>query len=98
MEEMCPPTIHLSVSDKLQRVTVASLTPLEGGSQYNLTYNEGENPATVWPDGPPPDGTPVQVEHFPYPALMGVVYTYSLLGVLFALACLTFNLVFRKRK
>ena len=87
-----------SVNGELQRVTVASLTPLEDSSHYDITFNEGETPATVWPNGVPPDGTPIQVEHFPYPALMGIVYTYSLLGVLFALGCLAFNLVFRKRK
>ncbi|CAI8012827.1 Gamma-aminobutyric acid type B receptor subunit 2 [Geodia barretti] len=86
------------VNGELQRVTVASLTPLEDSSHYDITFNEGETPATVWPNGVPPDGTPIQVEHFPYPALMGIVYTYSLLGVLFALGCLAFNLVFRKRK
>lgn len=87
-----------AVSETLQRVAVATIAPLESRSQYDITFNEGENPGSIWPNGIPSDGTPIEVEHFPYPVVMGIVYTYSCLGVLFALSCFTFNLVFRKRK
>ena len=86
------------VNGRLKKVPVASLTPsatAKGNSSYDIIYFEGGN---IWPDGIPLDGTPIEVEHFPFPAVMGVVYSYSILGVIFALACLVFNLVFRKKK
>ena len=83
-----------TVRGVLQTVPVA-LLPQSGAA---LSYTEGEGPASIWPDGVPPDGTPIEVEHFPYPAVMGVVYTYCCLGVLFAISCLIFNIAYRKRK
>ena len=93
-----PKYLPLTVGGTLQRVTVASIVPAENKSQYSIVFGGGENPVTIWPNGTPPDGTPIEVEHFPYPAVMGVVYTYSILGVFFSLICLTFNFVFRKKK
>ena len=101
---VCNPHSHSAittiVNDQLKKVPVASLTPsatVKGNSTYEIIYFEGEDPVVVWPDGIPLDGTPIEVEHFPFPAVMGIVYTFSILGVFFALACLVFNLVFCKK-
>ena len=94
------PFSHLLVNGHLKKVPVATLTPSvteKGNSTYDIIYFEGEHPAIIWPDKIPLDGTPIEVEHFPFPAVMAIVYTYSILGVFFALACLVFNLVFRKK-
>ena len=92
---------YLVVSGRLEKVPVAILIPsdtAQDDSSYNVSYLEGEDPVIIWPDGTPPDGTPIEVEHYPFPAVMAVVYLYSCLGVVFALACLTFNLAYRNRK
>ena len=94
-------TLYYLVSGHLEKVPVAILIPsdtAQDDSSYNVSYLEGEDPVIIWPDGTPPDGTPIEVEHYPFPAVMAVVYLYSCLGVAFALACLTFNLVYRNRK
>ena len=94
--------LNIVVSSRLEKVPVAILIPSDmaqdDDSSYNVSYLEGEDPAIIWPDGTPPDGTLIEVEHYPFPAVMAVVYLYSCLGVVFALACLTFNLAYRNRK
>lgn len=88
------------MNGQLEKVPVADLMPADttNDTVYNVIYSDGEDPTTIWPNGIPLDGTPIEVEHYPYPAIMGFIYTYSSLGVLFAVGCLTFNLVFRKKK
>lgn len=91
--------LHSLVNTHLVKVIVAELIASDTTKVTicELIYSNREDPTTIWPNGIPPDGTPIEVEHFPYPAVMGVIYTYSILGVLFALACLAFNIVFRKK-
>lgn len=89
------------VNGQLQKVPVAALIPtvtVQGNHWYNVSYFEGEDPEIVWPDGTPLDGTPIEVEHYPFLAVMAIIYTYCVLGVLFALACFMFNLAFHKKK
>ena len=89
------------VSGHLEKVPVAILIPSDTAQNdysYNVHYLEGEDTAIIWPDGNPSDGTPIEVEHYPFPAVMAAVYLYSCLGVVFALACLIFNLAYRNRK
>ena len=97
------------VDGDLQQVPIATISPSttqqtnnnshNNDVMYDVIYCEGENPSIIWPNGRLPlDGTPIEVEHFPYPAVMGIVYTYSVVGVMFAVACFFFNLVFRKKR
>ena len=48
--------------------------------------------------GPPPDGTPSKVIRTFKIGLVVTFYILASLGILFAIACLIFNIIFRSRK
>ena len=64
----------------------------------NLTLREGEDELSLWPGGVPSDGTPETVENYPLLPLMVVCYTAATAGILFAIVCLIFNVVFKNKK
>jgi gamma-aminobutyric acid type B receptor len=64
----------------------------------NFTYVSGEDESTVWPTGVPSDGTPIEIQHYPYLALMVLVYLFAVAGLVFTVVCLVFNIVFRNHK
>ena len=80
------------------RVACILRNPDSNGSQYTLRYEEGESDATVWRQGVPPDGTPLQVEHYVITPVIVLVYLAALVGIVFATFCLIFNIIFRKRR
>ena len=63
-----------------------------------FTYLDGENERSVWPTGVPSDGTPIEVEHYPFLVLMVLVYLFAVAGLVFTVICLVFNVTFRNRK
>ena len=97
---VCIPTLlHQGERKNLARTTVALLSPAtEQGGGHNFTYQNGESSASLWPSGIPSDGTPVEVEHYPFTALMVIVYLYAAAGIGFAIICLIFTILFRKKK
>lgn len=83
----------------LTRRTVA-LVHLNSDKQtdFNFTYTNGEDVSSVWPAGIPSDGTPIEVQHYPFLSLLVIVYLYTVTGLVFTVVCLVFNIVFRKHK
>lgn len=49
-------------------------------------------------DGVPSDGTPVNITNTYKVGLVVVFNTLAIAGILFAVACLLFNVIFRNRK
>ena len=76
-------------------ITVATVEVI--GNQ-SFVYINGENNATVWPGDIPWDGVPIIKINSPLLPLLVICYIYSSLGIVFALVCLIFNIVFRKKK
>lgn len=52
----------------------------------------------IYSGGPPPDGTPINVIHTFNIGLVATFYTLASLGIVFAIACFIFNIIFRSRK
>ena len=48
--------------------------------------------------GLPPDGSPIQVKVARTTVLVVIMYSWASLGIIFAVICLIFNIVFRKRR
>ena len=48
--------------------------------------------------GIPQDGSPVDVISKFSLIVVGIIYTFSLAGIVFTLVCFGFNVIFRKRK
>ena len=49
-------------------------------------------------DGPPPDGTPNVITQSFKKALVILFYFFAMIGIIFSIACLVFNTVFRNRR
>ena len=63
-----------------------------------FAYIEGEDESSVWPAGVPSDGTPIEVQHYPFLALLVLVYLFAMAGLVFTVVCLVFNVIFRNHK
>ena len=48
--------------------------------------------------GIPPDGSPVEIVHTFHIALIVVFYFLASLGIVFAIVCLLFNIIYRERQ
>ena len=68
------------------------------GDQRNFSFLDGESNTSLWPRGVPLDGSIIVVENFPRLSLTIICYIYATAGIVFAILCLVFNLVFRNRK
>ena len=68
------------------------------GDQRNFSFLDGESNTSLWPGGVPRDGSTIVVENFPRLSLTIICYIYATAGIVFAILCLVFNLVFRNRK
>lgn len=87
--------VLFSVNGELKLVTIGKQPTSEGG---NFSYLFPESHLTVWHrTGVPQDGTPISITHSPLLSLMVLMYTYATGGILFAIICLIFNIVFRKK-
>ncbi len=65
----------------------------------SFRYVAGESHKTVWGDPDPPwDGIPEKRLNPPLLPLLILCYIYSSIGIIFAFACLTFNIIFRKKR
>lgn len=72
---------------------------MEGGEDRLLfTYTLNESEESVWPDGVPPDGSPIEVTKHPLLALVIICYVLSGVVILWAIVCIVFNICFRKKK
>ena len=71
----------------------------EGERQTLLfTYAQNESEASVWPDGVPSDGSPLEERKHPLLVLVIISYVLSGTVILYAAMCLIFNICFRKKK
>ena len=87
------------VNASLRRFSVAHTRPQSGDS--SLAFLPGEGILSLWPSlegAPPLDGTPLTQLNYQHVPLLAVCYTLATAGIVFALVCLCFNIVFRKRK
>ena len=77
------------------RKQVAHITKQSDVLQF--VYSENESDSTLWPEGVPPDGTPLEMtNHLPV-GLIVVLYLLAVGIIIFAVACMIFNFVFRKK-
>ena len=53
---------------------------------------------SLYLDGIPPDGTPISVTNAIHTAVIVIFDLIAALGIIFAICCLVFNLVFRNKK
>ena len=88
--------LYLPAEGVLMREEVALIEDLEGNR--NFTFLDGENNNSLWPEGVPLDGSPITVENFPRLSLTIICYIYATAGIMVAIGCFVFNLVFRNRK
>ena len=63
-----------------------------------LEYAENESSSTLWPEGIPPDGTPLQVTNYIHIPIVVIAYIGAVGLIIFAVVCCAFNFIFRKRK
>ena len=66
--------------------------------QQNFSFLDGESNTSLWSRGVPLDGSPIPMVNFPRLSLTIICYIYATAGIVFAIICLVFNLVFRKEK
>ena len=83
-------------SDVLTRKQVAHITEESDALQFIYSVNESD--VTVWPEGIPPDGTPLAMTNRLPLGLIVVLYVLAVGAIVFAVACMIFNFVFREKK
>ena len=88
------------IDERLEIVPVATVSREreKGEGELLFTYARNESEASVWPDGVPSDGSPL--EELKHPLLVLVIISYVLSGtvILYAVVCLIFNICFRKKR
>ena len=82
----------LSAKGMLVREEVALI-----GDQRNFSFLDGESNTSLW-GRLPRDGSTIVVENFPRLSLTILCYIYATAGIIVAIGCTVFNLVFRNRK
>ena len=100
--------MYTTGEERLESVPIATLTEApneegeagEGGGGRGLlfAYVGSENQNSVWPDGVPPDGYPIQQLKHPLLVLVVVCYVLSGAVIVFAVICIVFNICFRNKK
>ena len=80
----------------LTRIQVAHITKLSDALEF--VYIENESDGTVWPQGVPPDGTPLEMINYLPVGLLVVLYLLAIGAIVFAVVCMLFNFIFRKKK
>ena len=100
--------MYTTGEERLESVPIATLTEApneegeagEGGGGRGLlfAYMGSESQDSVWPDGVPPDGSPVQQLKHPLLVLVVVCYVLSGAVIVFAVICIVFNIYFRNKK
>ena len=88
--------LYLPGEGVLVREEVALIGDQEGNRSFR--FLDGENNTTLWPGGVPLDGSPITVINFPRLSLTIICYIYAAAGIIVAIGCFVFNLVFRNRK
>ena len=66
--------------------------------QGNFSFLDGESNTSLWGRRVPLDGSPIPVVNFPRLSLTIICYIYATAGIIVAIGCIVFNLVFRNRK
>ena len=89
-------SLPIAADGQLEVVMIGQVDVQE--EESNFTYAAEEDDLSTWLGEPPWDGTPEVRINSPLLALMVVVYVFSSSGIVFALVCMVFNIVFRKRK
>ena len=69
-----------------------------GEGELNFSFLGGESNTSLWPGGVPRDGSPIVLENFPLLSLTILCYIYATAGIVFAIICLIFNVIFRNEK
>lgn len=87
----------LAVDGQLKMVTIGQVQ-VRGGNERDFAYITGEDNHSTWHGDPPWDGSPEVRVKTPLLPLMVVAYALASSGILFALVCLLFNIIFRKRR
>ena len=70
----------------------------EGGRGLLFAYVGNESQESVWPDGVPPDGSPIEQMKHPLLVLVVIAYVMSGAVMVFAIICIAFNICFRNKK
>lgn len=92
--------LEFSFPDKnnqlLEMKPVGAVFLLEPAGKVLFLANEST--VTLWSNGLPHDVTPREIKNYSLLQVVIICYTYATAGICFALVCLIFNIVFRKRK
>ena len=96
MLDLCSLNSYLCLVFFLSELITVAIIEVIGNQSF--VYINGENSTTVWPGGIPWDGLPIIEINSPLLPLLVICYIYSSLGIFFALFCLIFNIIFRKKK
>lgn len=88
----------VAVNGELELVTVGQA---HTDQSQGFTYSPGEDNNTIWEETGgivPQDGTPKTVVNVPLLPLMVLLYIYATAGIIFAIACLIINIIFREKR
>jgi len=66
--------------------------------KLNFSFVGHETNTSLWLGGVPSDGSPIVVKNFPLLPLTIICYIYATVGIVFAIICLVFNIIFRNAK
>lgn len=89
--------LFLSVHGQLELVTIGRQPASDSTGSFQ--YEPREDDATVWTSmGVPMDGAPLSVTSTPLLPLLVLTYTYATGGIVFAVVCMIFNIVFRNKQ
>lgn len=71
---------------------------LDISDNYAFSFASNMRDEDLYPDGIPPDGTPISVINTFKLELVVIFDILAIFGIAFAIACLLFNIIFRNRK
>uniref|UniRef100_A0A1X7VPL5 G-protein coupled receptors family 3 profile domain-containing protein n=1 Tax=Amphimedon queenslandica TaxID=400682 RepID=A0A1X7VPL5_AMPQE len=66
--------------------------------QDEFIYLNNQSTSTLFPDGVPPDGTPIRIVSTFHLSLVVIFYAISFAGLVFCVVCLIFTFYFRNKK
>ncbi len=69
-----------------------------GGENTSVSFFPGESREGLWEGTVPSDGTPMELENYPYLWLTITGYMFASLVILGAIVSMIFTVIFRKRK
>ena len=89
--------LYVADSDLIMLKEVALINGIDTGN-LSFGFLHGESVNTMWPEGVPPDGTPLTEIRSPFIWLVVISHVYAGSLIICAVCCTIFTFVFRKRR